>query len=536
MKTLNPDILKYETLVFDCDGVVLNSNKIKTQAFFDVAKVYGNDVAQALKDYHVQNGGISRYKKFEYLLTDILKKEIEPIELNSLLEHFAKEVKKALLVCEVAEGLEELRQKTKQAKWLIVSGGDQAELREVFAERGLDKYFDGGIFGSPDTKDIILAREETNQNITRPSLFLGDSKYDYQAAHEAGLDFVFISEWTEVKEWQDFCNTNNLNSVRQLQDLNNISPVTVITASYNSELYLRETVESVARQTLMPLEHLIIDDCSTDNSLALAKQLEKEFPHVRVIEHKENKGLPTSLNTCIRAVKTDYIAILDSDDIALPKWLELTIPLLEVDSSIGLVGGGGIIMSEKGEVTGHVKYCDQTGDVTDGIKKGQYLILHPGTVFRTQIIREIGGYREDLKSTEDNDMYISVAALSRLVNVGEPLIFYRRMKASESRITADYRNLISEYIQQKVALLAEGYSINKANQVLQTIVVKMRATPRLESTEKGAYEHEMGTSFFTGKQYLKAVKYFWLAFMAGHGVQNLRWIASIFKNKLLNRY
>lgn len=201
------DLAQYQTLVFDCDGVVLNSNKIKTQAFYDVAKMYGHEPAQAqaLKDYHVQNGGISRYAKFEYLITEILGKPLEQPELNRLLEHFAQEVKKALLTCDVAEGLDQLKAQTPNANWLIVSGGDQTELREVFAERGLDHYFEGGIFGSPDTKDTILARELENGTITRPALFLGDSKYDHQAASTAELDFVFLSKWTEVKDHETWC-------------------------------------------------------------------------------------------------------------------------------------------------------------------------------------------------------------------------------------------------------------------------------------------------------------------------------------------
>lgn len=201
---------RYQSFVFDCDGVVLNSNKIKTQAFYDVAKVYGKLQAQALVEYHVQNGGISRYKKFEYLLSEILNKPVNQDELNKLLQHFSVEVKNALLTCEVAEGLKELRAKTPHAKWFIVSGGDQEELREVFTKRDLAELFDGGIFGSPDSKDTILKRELDTINMAQPALFLGDSKYDYKASSEAGIEFVFMSKWTEVEEWQEWCLENKL--------------------------------------------------------------------------------------------------------------------------------------------------------------------------------------------------------------------------------------------------------------------------------------------------------------------------------------
>jgi len=210
------DLTQYQTLVFDCDGVILNSNKIKTQAFYEVAKVYGHEPAQILKEYHVQNGGISRYKKFEYLLTNILQKPIKKQELNDLLSNFSKEVKKALLVCEVAKDIKKLRDKTRNTRWLIVSGGNQAELREVFKQRNLDGYFDGGIFGSPDDKDTILKNEMDTLNITGRCLFLGDSMYDYQAATAAQMDFIFLSKWTEVEGWEDKFSNNSYIDISSL--------------------------------------------------------------------------------------------------------------------------------------------------------------------------------------------------------------------------------------------------------------------------------------------------------------------------------
>ena len=201
---------KYKTLVFDCDGVVLNSNKIKTQAFYQATKHFGHEPAQALVDYHVANGGLSRYAKFEYFINQILQQSFDETLNQDLLERFATAVKQGLMTCEVAEGLDQLKAQTLNANWLIVSGGDQQELRDVFAARDLAQYFEGGIFGSPETKDTILTRELENGTITRPALFLGDSKYDHQAAKTVGLDFVFISQWTEVKCHEGWCKQNQI--------------------------------------------------------------------------------------------------------------------------------------------------------------------------------------------------------------------------------------------------------------------------------------------------------------------------------------
>lgn len=212
------NLAKYQTLVFDCDGVVLNSNKVKTEAFFKAALPYGEAAAQQLVNYHVARGGISRYKKFEWFIENVVAAQEGP-NLEQLLAAYATEVKHGLLTCDIAEGLTELRAKTPQANWLIVSGGDQQELREVFAARDLAKYFDGGIFGSPDSKDTILARELALANIKQPALFLGDSRYDHVAASTAKLDFIFLHNWSEFEQWPQYCESQLITTIKSVSQL-----------------------------------------------------------------------------------------------------------------------------------------------------------------------------------------------------------------------------------------------------------------------------------------------------------------------------
>lgn len=211
-------IFQYSTLVFDCDGVVLNSNKVKTDAFFRAVLPYGKTAAEAMVVYHVANGGVSRYKKFKYFLQEIVPDQRGP-NLDELLKAYAAYVRKGLLNCEIAPGLKELRQHTCNARWLIVSGGDQSELRDIFSQRELLPFFDGGIFGSPNTKDEILEREVTNGSILEPALFLGDSKYDYQAASRKGLDFVFLHGWSEIQNYDQWCSENKIATIESLTDL-----------------------------------------------------------------------------------------------------------------------------------------------------------------------------------------------------------------------------------------------------------------------------------------------------------------------------
>lgn len=212
------NLAKYQTLVFDCDGVVLNSNKVKTEAFFKAALPYGEAAAQQLVNYHVARGGISRYKKFEWFIENVVAAQEGP-NLEQLLAAYATEVRHGLLTCDIAEGLTELRAKTPQANWLIVSGGDQQELREVFAERSIAELFDGGIFGSPDSKDTILARELSVGNIKPPALFLGDSRYDHVAASTAKLDFIFLHNWSEFEQWPQYCESQVITTIKSVSQL-----------------------------------------------------------------------------------------------------------------------------------------------------------------------------------------------------------------------------------------------------------------------------------------------------------------------------
>ena len=220
------DCSSYKTIVFDCDGVVLNSNQTKIDAYYAVAKKMGGSdaQAQAFVDHHVAKGSFPRNGKTEYYLTEIVKQPVTEATMQQYMQAFEDVLNVTLMQCEVAAGLDALKAASPQAKWMLLSGGDQAELRRIFSRRkvgdvSLAHLFEAGIFGGPDKKEEVLAREIANGNLQLPALFVGDSKYDYQAASRAGLDFVFLSAWTEVPDWQAYCTEHKitvLNNIAQL--------------------------------------------------------------------------------------------------------------------------------------------------------------------------------------------------------------------------------------------------------------------------------------------------------------------------------
>lgn len=217
---------QYKSFVFDCDGVLLNSNQLKTDAFYQSVLEYGINPANELVQYHMQNGGISRYQKFNYFLDTILPRYLENSQLllptlDELIFKYESYLDSHLMSCQITPDLMKFRQLTQSSSWLIVSGGKQDELRDIFKKREIYHFFDGGIYGSPNTKEQILAKLIKESKLTLPALFMGDSKYDYVAASSAGLDFIFVSQWTDLPDWENFVTEESLQSVPLVNSLLN---------------------------------------------------------------------------------------------------------------------------------------------------------------------------------------------------------------------------------------------------------------------------------------------------------------------------
>lgn len=215
----SPIVSEFNTYLFDCDGVLLDSNKVKSAAFFSVALPFGEEYARQLVAYHVAHGGVSRYEKLKYFVSEILRSQPSHALLERLLSQYGACVQSRLLECAVAEGLDNLRRTTSRSTWMVISGGDEAELRSVLAARGLTHLFDGGIFGSPASKDEILMRELGRGSIRKPAVFLGDSKYDYEAASRVGASFIFMSDWSEFTDWRLHQSSHGYPSLRNLNEL-----------------------------------------------------------------------------------------------------------------------------------------------------------------------------------------------------------------------------------------------------------------------------------------------------------------------------
>jgi len=216
---LQRNLDNYKTYVFDCDGVLIDSNRVKTDAFYQVAIEYGKDVAEEFSTYHKDNGGISRQEKFKYLFCEILNYPELPQEAyDKALDEYARYVINGLTHCDVLPGVREfIEHLPEDSKKYVVSGGAEEEVRWVLKLKGLATFFDG-IYGNPiDKMNLVLNLKLDDKDY--PGIFFGDARYDYVVASKFELDFVFLSGVTEFSGWEKYIYERDLVTSKNFSDL-----------------------------------------------------------------------------------------------------------------------------------------------------------------------------------------------------------------------------------------------------------------------------------------------------------------------------
>ena len=177
-------------IIFDFDGVVLESADIKTRAFALLFEEHGEHV-DAIVDLHLSLAGVSRYEKFRLIYRDILGRPLDDAEMDRLGEEFSRIALEEVLACDFVPGARQFLQRRHRTQALYVaSGTPEEELRHIVRERGLERFFTG-VYGTPAPKADITRRilDETG---TEPheAVFIGDATTDLEGAREAGVHFI----------------------------------------------------------------------------------------------------------------------------------------------------------------------------------------------------------------------------------------------------------------------------------------------------------------------------------------------------------
>lgn len=134
--------------------------------------------------------------------------------------------------------------------------------------------------------------------------------------------------------------------------------VSIITPSYNCANYIIETINSVCSQKFAEWEMIIVDDCSSDNSVAVIKSHTEKDSRIKLIQLTENSGAAVARNTAIEAAQGRYIAFLDSDDLWLPDKLEKQLAFMQVNDYPFSYSAYNKI-DENGNVFGHIGVPDK---------------------------------------------------------------------------------------------------------------------------------------------------------------------------------
>ena len=213
----------------------------------------------------------------------------------------------------------------------------------------------------------------------------------------------------------------------------NLPLVSVIMSVYNAEKFLNSAIESITNQTFTDFEFIIIEDCSTDNSLDILEEYAKKDSRIKIIKKEKNigiKGFIENLNLGISIAKGKYIARMDADDISLPERFQKQVDFLENNPEITLVGAQLNLINEQNKITGEAIAALQHRDIVKRITS-QIQLFHPVIMFRKdQNIQ----YREKFLYCEDYDLYLNLITQGKkLANLNEKLLNYRILANSISR-------------------------------------------------------------------------------------------------------
>jgi len=196
IKKISSLIKNKKLFVFDFDGVIADSNNIKTEAFKEMFKAHGENVTKKVIDHHRNNASIDRFQKFKFYYNNYLDQEISDEEASVLGKKFSNIILNKIINCPEIEGstifLEKLHNLGKLSA--INSATPQEEINLIIKERNLSKFF-GKVNGSPSSKKEILLSLMTEYKLKNKDLvFFGDDKNDKLAADSLNILFIGVGK------------------------------------------------------------------------------------------------------------------------------------------------------------------------------------------------------------------------------------------------------------------------------------------------------------------------------------------------------
>ena len=207
-------------------------------------------------------------------------------------------------------------------------------------------------------------------------------------------------------------------------------PVTVLMSVYNGAAHVRESIDSILRQSHAELELLVIDDASTDATPAILTSYRDA--RLRVLRNAENLGLTRSLNLGLRAARAPLVARQDADDVAHRHRLARQLEFLRSHPEVAVAGSRFVSIDERGRrrpLHLWMKCATPLGIRWQLMFENPF--IHSAVVFRRGVVLdEFGGYDEGFRTNQDFELWSRIARVHPLRNLREPLVALRGRRTS----------------------------------------------------------------------------------------------------------
>jgi glycosyltransferase involved in cell wall biosynthesis len=236
-----------------------------------------------------------------------------------------------------------------------------------------------------------------------------------------------------------------------------MSSVDVIVPCYGYGHFLRECVESVLAQSKQNLRVLIIDDASLDNTNEVATDLAREDSRVKFVRHGTNKGHIATYNEGIEWTSSDYMLLLSADDYLLPGALNRAANLMDANPEVAFTFGNAIQLEPSGaqtqinNVSGKASWRILLGTRFIELSGARNIVPTPTAVVRTQLQRQVGGYRSNLTHSGDMEMWLRLAAHGSVGMLKHYQAVYRRHTRNMS-LAYTAESFLPEMQQRKAAV------------------------------------------------------------------------------------
>ena len=185
---------KTSAIIFDFDGVILDSVGIKSDIFFEIFETFGKVVAKKAVEYHEKNGGISRFEKFKYINKKYLNSKLDNNDITLLKKKFSNLIKKKILKANYIEGSYEfISENYQEYEFHIATSTPENEILDILKKKKIKKFFNK-IYGSP-LKKTEQVKKILKESIYKKNQFIliGDSIEDYQASINNGIRFIGVT-------------------------------------------------------------------------------------------------------------------------------------------------------------------------------------------------------------------------------------------------------------------------------------------------------------------------------------------------------